>query len=124
MSQQRAIAAASAIAADIHPRELPRLRRRMQWVLVAASALASTGYLAAVTVGTLAAAEMAGGPAMGGLPTATLTIGTATASSLLSGLMLRVGRRPGWLGGLAVGLAGALIAMVAVVLGSIPLFLL
>lgn len=124
MSQPQAIAAAAAVTAGINPAELPRMRRRMQWVLVAASALGSTGYLAAVTVGTLAAAEMAGGPALGGLPTATLTVGTATAAGLLSGFMLRFGRRPGWLGGLAIGLVGALIAMVAVVVGSIPLLLL
>jgi len=124
MSQRAAISAAAAVTAGINPTELPRMRRRMQWVLVAASALGSTGYLAAVTVGTLVAAEMTGGPALGGLPTATLTIGTATAATLLSGLMLRVGRRPGWLGGLAIGLLGALIALIAVVLGSILLLLL
>ncbi len=124
MSQPRAVTTAATLTAGINPGDLPRLRRRMQWVLVAASALGSTGYLAAVTVGTLAAAEMAGGPALGGLPTAILTIGTATAASLVAGLMLRAGRRPGWLGGLAIGIVGALIAMIAVVLGSIPLLLL
>lgn len=123
MSQPRAIGAAATVTAGLDPDDLPRLRRRMQWVLVAASALASTGYLAAVTVGTLVAAEISGGPALGGLPTAALTIGTAMAAGLISGLMLRVGRRPGWLGALTIGLVGSLTAMSAVIFGSIGLLL-
>ncbi|MGI8830034.1 MAG: hypothetical protein ACR2I5_09745, partial [Candidatus Limnocylindria bacterium] len=88
-----ALIAAAGISDSLDNREVPRLRRRLQWVLVATSALGSTGYLAAVTVGTLAAAEISGGPTIGGAPTAMLTLGTALAASILSSLMLRVGRR-------------------------------
>ena len=108
---------------DIDPERLPALRRRMVWTLFAVSALGSTGYIAAVTAGTLAAADIAGSAAPGGLPTATSTLGTAAAASLLSLLMLRVGRRPGLLLGILVGTLGAAIALAGVLAASLPLLL-
>jgi MFS family permease len=113
-----------AIAAGIPAEELPRLRRRMRWVLFMVAALGSTGYFAAVTVGTLVAAELSGGPALGGLPTTTTTIGTAVASSLIALVMLRAGRRSGLLIGLAVGVVGGAVAFGSVLAASIPLLLL
>ena len=95
----------------------------MVWTLFAVSALGSTGYIAAVTAGTLAAAEIAGSAAPGGLPTATSTLGTAAAAVLLSFLMLRVGRRPGMLLGIVVGIGGAAVAFGGVVGASLPLLL-
>lgn len=118
-----AIARAAITAAGIDPGRVDQLRRRMLWTLFAISALGSTGYIAAGTVGTLVAAEIAGDAAFGGLPTAVAVLGTAAAATLLSSVMLRVGRRPGLLAGLAAGLTGALIAIAAVVIGSIPLLL-
>ncbi len=88
-SQPPALVSAARIREGIDDGQVPRLRSRLQWVLVAVSALGSTGYLAAITVGTLAAAEIAGGPAIGGVPTASLTLGTALAASVLSSFMLR-----------------------------------
>ena len=123
MTQPPAVARATEIAAAIHPDELPRLRRRMRWVLFAVAALGSTGYIAAVTVGTLVAAELAGTAAFGGLPTTTTTIGTATAASLIALVMLRWGRRLGLLLGLAVGVVGGSIVLMSVVAESIPLLL-
>ncbi|MGH2401667.1 MAG: MFS transporter [Candidatus Limnocylindria bacterium] len=107
----------------IDPADLPRLRRRIVWTLFAVAALGSTGYIAAVTAGTLAAAEIAGSAAPGGLPTATSTLGTASAASLLSFLMLRVGRRPGLLVGILGGTLGGAIALSGVLAGSLPLLL-
>ena len=107
----------------IDPQRLASLRRRIVWTLFAVSALGSTGYIAAVTAGTLAAAEIAGSAAPGGLPTATSTLGTAAAASLLSILMLRTGRRPGVLVGILVGIAGAAVALWGVVVASLPLLL-
>jgi MFS family permease len=119
-----AIARAARTAAALDPAAIPGLRRRMLWTLFAISALGSTGYIAAITVGTLAAAEIHGDATLGGVPTAAATIGTATAAGFLSGLMLRVGRRIGILGGLGVGLVGAVVAVGAVLAGSIVLLLL
>ncbi len=124
MTQPPAVARAAVIAASIPPDQLPRLRSRMRWVLFAVAALGSTGYIAAVTVGTIVAAELAGTAAFGGLPTTTTTIGTAAAASLIALIMLRWGRRLGMMSGLAVGVAGGAIVFVSVLSGSIPLLLL
>jgi MFS family permease len=96
----------------------------MRWVLFTVAALGSTGYIAAVTVGTLVAAELSGGPALGGLPTTTTTIGTAVAASLIALVMLRAGRRIGVLIGLAVGVLGGVVVFGSILVASIPLLLL
>ena len=88
------------------------------------AALGSTGYIAAVTVGTLVAAELSGGAALGGLPTTTTTIGTATASSLIALVMLRWGRRLGMLLAWRSGSSAARSCSLSVLAGSIPLLLL
>jgi len=106
----------------IDPARLPGLRRRIVWTLFAVSALGSTGYIAAFTGGALASAEI-GGSAASGLPTATSTLGTAAAASLLSFLMLRVGRRPGLLIGIVGGTIGGAVALAGVLLVSLPLLL-
>ena len=120
---QPALARARITADALDPATLPGLRRRMRWTLFAVSALGSTGYIAAITVGTLVAAQIHGDATLGGVPTAAATLGTATAATVLSGLMLRVGRRVGLLGGLLIGTLGALLAVAAVPAGSIPLLL-
>ena len=109
---------------QIDEARLPGLRRRMVWTLFAVSALGTTGYIAAVTAGTLVAADMAGTASAGGLPTTTTTLGTAAAASLLSLLMVRFGRRPGMLVGIATGAIGGAVALLAILAGSIPFFLL
>ena len=124
MTRPTAISRATEAAGRIPAEDLPRLRRRMRWVLFGVSALGSTGYIAAVTVGTLVAAELSGGAALGGLPTAVTTIGTASAASLLALLMLRIGRRGGILLGLLVGGLGGAVVLTSVLLESIPLLLL
>lgn len=124
MAEQRpAITRAGRIADGLDPATLPGLRTRMRWTLFAISALGSTGYIAAITVGTLVATQIHGDATLGGVPTAAATIGTATAAGFLSGLMLRVGRRTGLLGGLSVGLLGAVLAVGAVIAESIVLLL-
>lgn len=104
-------------------RALARLRRRTLWSLVAGVALGSTGYIAAVTVATLVAEEMTGTSAWGGAPSATVVLGAALGAVVLSRLMVRRGRRTGLAAGYAIGAGGAVIATLAVVLGSLPLLL-
>ena len=98
-------------------------RRRLQFALVAGVGLGSTGYIGAITVATIVAKELSGGSALAGLPGAAIVLGSASASQLLSRLMLRVGRRIGLVVGYGVGTLGALGAASAVVLNSFPLFL-
>jgi MFS family permease len=124
MSQPPAVARAVEMAARIPADDLPRLRRRMRWILFTVAAFGSTGYIAAVTVGTLVAAELSDGAALGGLPTSTTTIGTAVAASLIALVMLRAGRRIGLLLGLVVGVLGGALAFLSVLSASIPLLLL
>ena len=111
-------------AAPVRPEALPILRRRVLRTLFVVSALGSTGYIASVTVGTIVAAEISGTAAWGGVPTTATTIGTALAASLLGVLMVRIGRRPGVLLGLGVGTVGGVVAMLALLSGSIAVLLL
>jgi len=120
----RAVVAAALHAQALDPTHTTWLRRRMIWTLFAISALGSTGYIAAITVGTLVAADITGSANLSGVPGASAVLGTAIAASLLSGLMLRVGRRPGLLGGLLVGAIGATLTLSAAIIGSLPLLLL
>ena len=111
------------MARGIDPDRVEGLRRRMLWTLFAVSALGSTGYIAAVTVGTLVAAEIAGSASLGGVPSSAAVLGTAVAATSLSAFMLRVGRRPGLLAGLGTGVVGAALCFVAVLVDSIALLL-
>ena len=99
-------------------------RRRLQTSLILGVGLGSTGYIAAITVATIVAKDLSGGSAFAGLPGAAIVLGSATASQLLSRFMVRHGRRAGLTLGYGIGAAGAVGAGVAVILGSVPLFLL
>jgi len=102
---------------------LVALRRRTLWSLVAGVGLGSTGYIAAVTVATIVAQDLAGTSAWAGVPGAAVVLGSATGSALLSALMVRRGRRMGLTLGYAIGAGGALLAAMAVVVRSLPLLL-
>jgi MFS family permease len=101
------------------PSQLDALRRRTIWTLVAGVAIGSTGHIAAVTVGTIAAADIAGSSALAGLPAASVVLGSALGSALLSMLMARRGRRLGLALGYTVSVLGALVATTAVLTGSL-----
>jgi MFS family permease len=107
----------------LDPARLGVLRRRTTLTLFAVAAFSTTGYIAAVTAGTIAAAELGGTAATGGLPTAMTTLGSAASATLLSLLMLRAGRRPGVLAGVLVGAGGGAVAFGGVVTGSLALLL-
>jgi MFS family permease len=115
---------AEATATARHPAELERLRRRTVWTLVAGVALGSTGHIAAVTVATIVATEIAGGSsALSGAPAATVVFGAALGSLALSWLMVRRGRRVGLASGYAISVLGAVIAIGSIVGTSLPLLL-
>ena len=108
---------------DRAPRELARLRRRATWALVAGVALGSTGHIAAATVATIAAKHIAGSSAWSGAPGAAVVLGAAVGAVTLSQVMVRRGRRFGLTAGYVLGVAGALVGTVAVVIGSLPVLL-
>lgn len=91
--------------------------------LFAGVGLGSTGYIAAATVASIVAADLAGTATLAGLPATTVVLGSAFGSAWLAGLMARRGRRPGLVTGYVVGTLGALVALTAVLARSLPLFL-
>jgi MFS family permease len=103
---------------------LERLRRRSTWTLVAGVALGSTGHIAAVTVATIAAQDLAGSSAWAGLPGAAVVLGAAIGAPTLSALMVRTGRRTGLVTGYGIGLVGAALAVLALVVRAFPILLL
>jgi MFS family permease len=107
------------------PSEGERVRRRQRALrtLVAGVALGSTGHIAAVTVASIAADEIAGTSALSGAPGAAVVLGAAIGASLLSAIMVRRGRRIGLAAGYAVGVAGAIVAIVGIVGRSLPLLM-
>src|SRR6478672_7356750 len=99
-------------------------RRRLVGVLIGGVALGSTGHIAAVTVTSLVALSITGDRAMAGVPAATVVLGAAFGSTTLGALMARRGRRIGLVGGYAIGVVGAVIAIAGIVIGSFPVLLL
>lgn len=106
------------------PDRMDALRRRTVGTLVAGVALGSTGHIAAVTVATIAAAELSDTSALAGLPGASVVLGAAVGATSLAWLMARRGRRPGLVAGYVIGVIGALIAAAAIIERSLPLLLL
>jgi MFS family permease len=112
-----------AAAAEIAPSQQAWLRRRTVLSLMAGVALGSTGHIAAVTVATIVAKDLAGSTIWGGAPGASVVLGAAIGATLLSRLMANRGRRTGLTLGYLVGVAGAGVATLAVISRSLPLLL-
>jgi MFS family permease len=114
----------AAIAAEpLPPQRLAAARRRSTATLVAGVALGSTGHIAAVTVATIVAKDLLGSQALAGAPGATVVLGAALGSVLISAFMAGHGRRPGLALGYAIGVLGAFVAAGAVITRSFPLLL-
>lgn len=92
-------------------------------MLVASVALGSTGHIAAITVATIVAKELAGTAQWAGAPGASVVLGAAVGAVILAAIMLRRGRRVGLASGYAIGVLGALLAATAVVTVALPLLL-
>lgn len=116
--------AAPLLPAGLSPAGLDAARRRARNTLIAGVALGSTGHIAAVTVATIVAKDLLGSQTFAGAPGATVVLGAALGSVLLSALMARRGRRIGLVTGYSVGVLGALVATAAVMTRSFPLLML
>jgi MFS family permease len=117
------MAAAEHPLVGLPPARLATLRRRSLISLMAGVALGSTGHIAAVTVATIVAKDLAGSALWSGTPGAAVVVGAAIGATLLSRLMVRRGRRTGLAMGYVIGLGGAVVATAAVIWGSLPLLL-
>lgn len=101
---------------------LPVKQMHWQVVLLAASqALFQTVSVLVMTIGGLAGQEIAARPELGTLPIAAMFLGTALATFPASAWMAKVGRRPGFVLGALLGVAGGLAAAAGVWLKLLPL---
>ena len=110
-------------AAHLSRAAVEAARRRTRWVLFLSVALGSTGHLAAGTVAAIVGQDLLGSAALAGAPSASVVFGAAVGAIALSWLMARRGRRTGLMAGYLTGVAGAVVATLAVVLRSFPLLI-
>lgn len=98
-------------------------QRRARRTLVLTQVLGGLGVGTGVAVATLLAYRLAGTAALAGLAGSATALGSGLAAAAI-GASAHRGRRPGLTAGYLVGAAGALAAVAAAVLGSLPLLLL
>src|SRR3989304_299794 len=111
-------------AAGFESSRFPAPARRIRWVLFSAMSLSSAAAIATGTVNSIVGADLGGGAAWAGVPSAMILIGSALAAPLWGQAFDRIGRRGGLAAGLAFGLVGSAIAGLALVLVALPVFLL
>ncbi len=92
-------------------------------MLFTSVALGNTGYIAAITVATLAARALTGSPMLAGTPGAVAVIGTAFGTWVLAADAARAGRRRGLVAGYAIAAIGAVAASIAVIMSSLLMLL-
>ncbi len=83
----------------------------MTGALFIGNALASTAFLAAVSVTSIASQELTGSTQLAGLPSALSTLGSALGASVLTALSQRSGRRAAFCLGLAISAVGGAIGV-------------
>ena len=103
--------------------DVGRVQRRTVGVLSGAVALAGLGVTVGITVGGLLAREVAGSDAAAGLGQTAGVLGAAVLAVPLARRSDRAGRRTGLAAGYAVAVGGAVVTVLAAVLGSLPLLL-
>ncbi len=96
---------------------------RLTWLLFFGQSIGSAGFIAGSTVGALVSAHLTGDTRLTGVPGAIYLLGGALAAYPAARFMEASGRRRGLTLGFIVGLAGALIAGVSVLVGSFLPFL-
>lgn len=104
-------------------RLVERTRSRLVYTLFGGVALGRIAFIMAITVGTLAAAELTGSDRWVGLPSAVTTAGTAIGATSFGIVAQRLGRRPAFAGGYLVSAAGAVTAGLALWQGSFSVLL-
>ena len=109
---------ATASAADLAP-----VQRRTVRTLVVAQAVGAVGITIGIATASLLAREISGSESQAGLAQTFQVLGAAIASYLLARLMSRRGRRVGLVTGYLLGATGAVLAVVAGVVGSMALLL-
>lgn len=93
--------------------DIARIQRRSLRVVVASQILGGAGLTAGITVGALLAQDLLGTDAVGGLPTALFTLGSALSAFLVGRFTHRLGRRLGLGLGFTAGGLGAIGVVIA-----------
>lgn len=88
-----------------------RQRRRLTGALFVGNALSSTAFLAAISVSSIAAAELSGSTPWAGVPSAVGTAGSALGATALTALSRRSGRRAAFSLGFAISAVGGAIGV-------------
>ncbi len=96
-----------------------RQRRRVTGALFVGNALASTAFLAAISVVPITARELMGSTQLAGLPNALGTVGSALGASALTAWGGRSGRRTAFCLGFAISAVGGVIGMSSLWLQSV-----
>lgn len=99
-----------------------RLARRNAYLLAAAQALYGSSTVILISIAGLVGAMLAPDRSWATVPVSTFVIGTALSTIPASMLMRRIGRRPGFIVGALIGLAAAVIAVVAIFRRDFALF--
>ena len=99
------------------------IQRRTVLTLVAAQAIGASGITIGIATASLLARDISGSESLAGLAQTFQVLGAAIASFLLARLMSRRGRRIGLTTGYLLGAGGAVLAVVAGVVGSMTLLL-
>src|SRR5688572_14487750 len=92
---------------------------RQVLLLATAQALFQTASVMVMAVGGLAGALVAGDPRLATAPIAAMFLGTAVSTVPASMWMARVGRRPGFVLGAALGVLAGIVAALGLWLGSL-----
>mgnify|MGYP003334876213 CR=1 FL=1 len=104
--------------------DLVAIQRRTVRVLALTQAVGAVGITIGITTASLLARDLSGSDAQAGLAQTAQVAGAALAAFVLAWAMGRRGRRIGLAGGYLVGASGALLAVLAGAIGSMPLLLL
>jgi MFS family permease len=89
--------------------------RQITRTLFLAQSLGSAGLIVASTINAIVGADLSGNPALAGAPSGVILIGSALAAFALGYAMDWIGRRAGLAIGLAFGVLGAGLAIIAIV---------
>src|SRR3954447_26675277 len=114
---------ASSRATSDQTLRLADVQRRTIRTLVAAQAVGAIGITIGIATASLLARDISGSESQAGLAQTFQVTGAAVASYLLARLMSRRGRRVGLVTGYLLGAAGAVLAVLAGVVGSMTLLL-
>ena len=94
--------------------ELPKLARKITWVLFVAQSLASAGFIAAATINPILGAKLADDRSWATLPTAVYLLSGALSASAWGYIMDRIGRRNAIVVSLVIGVLGNILVLLAI----------